>query len=125
MTEDGQRDASTNGSTRRTMGAQFCSQGMNLPRLRNENHENVLAQFSARPTRRARAYYQFGGLEECHVINDVMLFRSASASPCPGSRVPFRDRFCLICVQLRSFHQPYSSGISKRIILLRTMIVVH
>jgi len=79
MTEDGQRDASTNGSTRRTMGAQFCSEGMNLPRLRNENHENVLAQFSARPTRRARAHYHFGRLDYCHVINDVMLFRSAVA----------------------------------------------
>ena len=69
MTEDGQRDASTNGSTRRTMAAQICSQGMNL---RNENHENVLAQFSARPTTRARAYYQFGGLYQYHVTYDVM-----------------------------------------------------
>lgn len=76
MTEDGQPDASTNGSTRRTMAAQICSQGMNL---RNENHENVLAHFSARPTRRARAYYQAGGLDECHVIDDVVLFRSATA----------------------------------------------
>lgn len=79
MTEDGQRDASTNGSTRRTMAAQFCSQGMNL---RNENHESVLAQFSARPTTCARAYHQFGGFDQCHVINDVMSLWSAIAFAC-------------------------------------------
>lgn len=58
------------------MRAQFCSQGMNL---RNENHQSVLAQFSARPTTRARACYQFGGLDGCHVIHDVMLLWSAIA----------------------------------------------
>jgi len=84
MTEDGQRDASTNGLTRRTMGAQlYSSRGMK----RNENNQSVLKnaqvwlnQMSGAraPLSRALPVWRLR-LLSCD--NDVTILRSATA-PC-------------------------------------------